>query len=98
MPQIWMTYDEIGGLLDCAAEEARRLVRLQRLDRKRSGDGKTRVKLGPELTARFLARIRTAHDVLDRAIQDLLDMREVMGRDTRDQDSAVESEPRRIRG
>ena len=74
-----MTYDEVASLLECSADQARRQVHLERLNRKHSRDGKTRVKLGVELTALFLARIRTAPDDLDQAIQDLLRMREAMG-------------------
>ena len=56
----------------CAPDEARQQVHQERLDRKHSSDGKTLVKLGAELTAFFFARIETAHDTLDLAIQDLV--------------------------
>ena len=45
MPQIWMTYEELAGMLDCTVMEARERVHLERLDRKISRDGKKRAKL-----------------------------------------------------
>ncbi|MBC9983247.1 hypothetical protein HA482_34185, partial [Bradyrhizobium sp. INPA_01384B] len=45
MPQIWMTYDELGMLCGCSAGEARVQALHWALDRRRSRDGNTRVKL-----------------------------------------------------
>jgi hypothetical protein len=38
--QIWMTYEELAGMLDCTVLEARERIHLERLDRN-SRDGKT---------------------------------------------------------
>jgi hypothetical protein len=71
MPQIWMTYDELGALCDCSSEEARlRAIHLS-LDRKKSRDGATRVKLDLALTAKFFASVREADYDLDTAIEAL---------------------------
>ncbi|MEY9182600.1 hypothetical protein ABIG06_004184 [Bradyrhizobium sp. USDA 326] len=71
MPQIWMTYDELGALCGCGAMEARdRAIRLS-LDRRRSRDGATRVKLDQILTVKFFASIREANFDLDYAIEAL---------------------------
>ena len=73
MPQIWMTYDELGALCGCGAMEARdRAIHLS-LDRRRSRDGATRVKLDLALTVKFLASVREADFDLDCAIQALRD-------------------------
>ena len=45
MPQIWMTYGEIAALLGCTAEAVRAKAVARSLDRKKSRDGLTRVKL-----------------------------------------------------
>jgi hypothetical protein len=71
MPQIWMTYDELAGLLDCGMDEARDRVRREGLDRKQSRDGHTRVKLNFPMIAMFVARIKGEVVPLDRAIEDL---------------------------
>lgn len=71
MPQIWMTYDELGALCACGAMEARNLAINLSLDRRRSRDGATRVKLDLALTARFLASVRESDFDLDCAIEAL---------------------------
>ena len=81
MAQIWMTYEEIGRLLDCTAEAARQYAADQRLDRKRSRDGESRAKLGPELTALFFARIKASDPCLDLAIEELRGVHATMGGD-----------------
>ncbi|MBH5399967.1 hypothetical protein HZZ13_19550 [Bradyrhizobium sp. CNPSo 4010] len=73
MPQIWMTYDELGALCGCGATEARdRAIHLS-LDRRRSRDGATRVKLDLALTAKFFVSVREADFDLDCAIEALHD-------------------------
>ncbi|TYO62858.1 hypothetical protein FXV83_30480 [Bradyrhizobium hipponense] len=68
MPQIWMTYDELATLSDCTPAEARmRAIHLS-LDRRKSRDGATRVKLDLALTAKFFASVRDADFDLDSAI------------------------------
>lgn len=71
MPQIWMTYDELAGLLDCGMQEAQDRVRREGLDRKQSRDGRTRIKLSFPMIAMFVARIKGEVVPLDRAIEDL---------------------------
>ena len=71
MPQIWMTYDEIAGLVGCRADEARFQVAARGLDRKKSQDGHTRIKLDLLWTALFFAIVRKTEPELDRAIEDL---------------------------
>jgi hypothetical protein len=71
MPQIWMTYDELATLSGCSAAEARlRAIHLS-LDRRKSRNGATRVKLDLALTAKFFASIREADFDLDSAIEAL---------------------------
>ena len=71
MPQIWMTYDELARLSQCTPAEARmRAIHLS-LDRRKSRDGATRVKLDLALTAKFFASIRDADFDLDCAIEAL---------------------------
>lgn len=71
MPQIWMTYDELGMLCDCTSSDARlRAIHLS-LDRRKSRDGTTRVKLDLALTAKFFASVREADFDLDSAIEAL---------------------------
>jgi hypothetical protein len=55
MPQIWMTYDELGALLECDGQQARDRAIEQRLDRKKSRDGQTRVKLNLPLASLFVS-------------------------------------------
>jgi len=71
MPQIWMTYDELGTLCECSSSEARlRAIHLS-LDRRKSRDGTTRVKLDLALTAKFFASVRESDFDLDGAIEAL---------------------------
>lgn len=60
MAQIWMTYDELAELSGCTPAEPRmRAIHLS-LDRRKSRDGATRVKLDLALTAKFFASVRDA--------------------------------------
>ncbi len=81
MPQIWMTYDEIAGLLGCTANAARAQAVYRSLDRKKSRDGLTRVKLDSDWTAHFVAAIRDTDPALDQAIRDLQTIHSEMARD-----------------
>jgi hypothetical protein len=80
MPQIWMTYDEIAALLGCSADAARAQAVYRSLDRKKSRDGLTRVKLDSDWIAHFIAAVR-ADPALDQAIRDLQTIRSEMARD-----------------
>lgn len=73
MPQIWMTYDELATLSGCSAAEARMQAMHLSLDRRKSRDGNTRVKLNLALMARFFETIREAEFDLDDAITALRD-------------------------
>jgi hypothetical protein len=53
-----MTYDELATLSGCSATEARVLALHLSLDRRKSRDGNTRVKLDFGLTTRFFETIR----------------------------------------
>jgi hypothetical protein len=81
MPQIWMTYGEIAALMGCTTDAVRVQVAYRCLDRKKSHDGVTRVKLDSDWTAHFLAANRDADPELDQAIRDLQKIRGEMARD-----------------
>ncbi|EJN09156.1 hypothetical protein PMI42_06913 [Bradyrhizobium sp. YR681] len=78
MPQIWMTYDELATLSGCSATEARMQAMHLSLDRRKSRDGTTRVKLNLALMARFFQTIREAEFDLDDAIGALRDTHQQM--------------------
>lgn len=80
MPQIWMTYPEIGDLVGCSPEEARMQVAARALDRRKSHDGQTRVKLDMKWTALFIASVRGTDSDLDRAITELRQLHVEMAR------------------
>jgi hypothetical protein len=73
MPQIWMTYDELATLSGCDATEARVLALHLSLDRRKSRDGNTRVKLDFALMTRFFEIIREGEFGIDDAIAALRD-------------------------
>ena len=86
MPQIWLTYSEFAALIDCAPDAARAAAVALRLDRRRSHDGLTRVKLTPSLSETFIEGI--IRQRLDREIAacaaDLYAMRARMASPTAD--------------
>jgi len=57
MPQIWMTYDELAALFECEATTAQATVIEMKLDRRKSRDGNTRVKLDPRLSEMFFDKL-----------------------------------------
>lgn len=81
MPQIWMTYGELAALLGCETDDARNQAVQRSLDRKKSRDGLTRVKLDVLLMAKFFAAVRGADSILDQAIRDLQGVHAEMKRD-----------------
>jgi hypothetical protein len=85
MPQIWMTYEELGSLLDCAPATARNIVVANACDRRKSRDGRTRVKLNAALAELFFeALLKHWIDTkLQSCASDLALMRDRMA--TRDQ-------------
>src|SRR5258708_16572505 len=66
VPQIWLTYDELGALMGCDAIAARSTAAAMQLDRRKSHDGNTRAKLNARLTEVFLDRL--ARHWVDREI------------------------------
>jgi hypothetical protein len=70
MPQIWMTYMELGHLLGCAPEDARERAIADNLDRKKSRDGRARVKLSPAWMMVFIEQLRNA-DRFSRVAQEI---------------------------
>ena len=80
MPQIWMTYDEIADFFGGDAREAREHSIDQDLDRKKSRDGQTRVKLNQPLVTMFIAKIRATDSALDEATRDLREIHNDMAR------------------
>jgi hypothetical protein len=96
MPQIWMTYDEIAGMLDCSVVQARERVVQRQLDRKVSRDGKTRAKLSVELIGVFFDHIRASEHPLDLAVDGLRRVHRIMSKNPDRQDqSRQESVDRR---
>jgi len=73
MPQIWMTYEELAGMLDCTVMEARDRAHFERLGRKISRDGEKRAKLNAAMTGIFIERIKTSALAMDQAVDDLKD-------------------------
>lgn len=92
MPQIWMTYDELGALCGCSAMEARDHAIHLSLDRRKSRDGMTRVKLDLALTVKFFASVRETDFDLDFAIEALQNTHRQMA------ELLAPSEPRNSRG
>jgi hypothetical protein len=54
VPQIWLTYNELAVLMKCDPGEARRASIAEGLNRRKSRDGQTRIKLTPLLATAFL--------------------------------------------
>jgi hypothetical protein len=59
MPQIWMTYGELAGLLGCGLDEVPERIRRDSLDRRKSRDGQTRVKLSLHLAGLFIEKLKS---------------------------------------
>jgi hypothetical protein len=82
MPQIWMTYDEIAGMLECSLVQARERVVERQLDRKVSRDGKTRAKLSVDLIGVFFDHVRASQHPRDLAIDGLRRVHHIMTKDS----------------
>ena len=54
MPQVWMTYQELGDLVGISPQEARDFAIARAWGRRRSEDGQSRVKLPQDLVAAYL--------------------------------------------
>ena len=57
MPQVWLTYDELGELRGCSSQEARLEVVAQQWPRRRSRDGHTRIKVPDVLMRSVISRL-----------------------------------------
>jgi hypothetical protein len=59
MPQVWLTYEELGEFRGCSPQEARLEVVAQQWPRRRSRDGHTRIKVPDALMRTVIARLAT---------------------------------------
>jgi diaminopimelate epimerase len=59
MAQIWLSYAELCDVIDCSTADVRDRVVDMGLDRRRSHDGLTRVKLTEQLAERFMVAFAT---------------------------------------
>jgi hypothetical protein len=75
-----MTYNEMSDLIGGEALEARIYSIDKALDRKKSRDGQTRVKLDLPLVTLFLAKVRATDNALDEATRKLHEIHNDMAR------------------
>ena len=75
-----MTYNEMSDLIGGDALEARIYSIDKALDRKKSRDGQTRVKLDQALVTMFVAKIRATDSALDDATRKLREIHNDMAR------------------
>lgn len=68
MPQIWMTLEELGKLLNRSEREVRCDEAVLQLDKRKGRDGKYRVQLSDKWVALFIGRIRQPNRSLDIAL------------------------------
>lgn len=59
MPQIWLTYEELGRFMNMTGVEARSHAMSKALDRRQCSDGQSRVKLPPTLVEDYLVAYMT---------------------------------------
>jgi hypothetical protein len=62
MPQLWLTFEEIGDLFYCDTAGARRRVIANQWERRRYSDGLTRAQLPPEVAHDFMLRYRSERE------------------------------------
>jgi hypothetical protein len=82
MPQIWMTYDEIGAMLNCSSADARSHAVERGLDRKISRDGKTRAKLCVDLIGVFFDQVRASEPAHNLAVDSLRRVHTIMSKNS----------------
>jgi hypothetical protein len=77
-----MTYSEFAALTGCKPSSARDAVCNLQLDRRRSRDGHTRVKLSPQLIEMFLDQLMRhwIDQNMGECVDELRDLRERMAR------------------
>jgi hypothetical protein len=54
VPQVWLTYKELGKLMNWPPTKVRRAVAEHGWSRRKSSDGEIRVKLSPTLAHEFM--------------------------------------------
>lgn len=54
VPQVWLTYEELGEMMNWEPSQVRRAIVDCDWPRKRSRDGQTRIKLSPTLAHEFM--------------------------------------------
>lgn len=90
VPQIWLTYSEFAALMNCDPVEARRVSIAAGLDRRKSRDGQTRIKLTQPLTEAFLDCI--LRQFLERQISGCAGELRIMRQRMRDKQSPAVAE------
>jgi hypothetical protein len=54
MPQVWVTYEELGEVLRSGPSAVQQAIIENDLPRRKSSDGRTRIKLSPTLAHEFM--------------------------------------------
>ncbi|NWG25149.1 MAG: hypothetical protein HXY30_12180 [Pseudorhodoplanes sp.] len=82
MPQVWLTYQELGNAFNCDPGSAREATILNGWSRRRCSDGLTRVKLPPATAHQYMidyAREASFDQTADRMVADLRDVLRAAG-------------------
>jgi hypothetical protein len=79
MPQIWVSYDELGEMLGATADQARATAVDAGWSRRRSRDGVSRVRLPPKMAHEFILAYATSavqvdHDRMVAALRHVLSL------------------------
>ncbi len=91
MPQIWLTYREFAALAGCDPAEARKASIAAGLDRRKSRDGETRIKLTPQFAAEFLDTL--VQQLLDRKLAQCANDLRALGELAQDRSRAAPGSP-----
>jgi hypothetical protein len=81
MPQVWVTYEELGELLDCDAAAAREKSVSCGWRRRVCGDGLTRVKLLPAMAHEYMVSYANETQGVAGADQLIASLRDVLQRE-----------------
>jgi hypothetical protein len=104
VPQVWLTYQELGNAFNCDPGSAREAIILNGWSRRRCSDGLTRVKLPPASAHQYMieyAREAIFDQTADRMVADLRDVLRtagVTGGDISDSASGGTQDPIRATG
>ena len=94
MPQVWLTYEELGDHFQCDASAAREGVIENDWPRRRCSDQQTRVKLPQALADEFMtayaAKFDAAHTVPMTTDQMVANLRQVLALTKQDAPSAAD--------